>query len=530
MNKDPWVVRALPSSKPQLAQAGIRSAKHPESLAGWSAGFFSTSLEQVLCPKQQTMGKVTDMIISPVPSERLPLLCQAAPSTTYLSQEEVVQEASAAPWQGLRRALLCLLGGLFISMLAAAVVLLVTMPRLHSPLFWWQKSSFYHLQPADFPDSNSDGHGDLEGVRQQLGQLLALPIQALVLGSILETDNANLTRVCPAYGSLKELRELVDEGHQKGIRILLELPVWEEELDLVAKDNRTARPLWGALRFWQEQGVDGFMVVKDPAWHLDASSVSPRDVGTPSDHIGECKLVLGMRQFSLQSLWKEGCLVLKGVPIFFSVLLVWDQSEACNVSRQVPSRVILACEINLTAQALAQKVEGALRHPHGPWPSWMLPRRVPLMDDLEEILGVLLLTLPGVPLLQGGAGAPLLLDQEMAASRNDGHPLANLYHSLLALRAKSLALQGVSFAPLPLASCSEDTFVFFRPSSCSGVLVLLNLGARPCQLSLGHLGFPAHVKVLFSTHPEPQPEANLEQVQLAPHQAILLRVPGGYGQ
>lgn len=113
-----------------------------------------------------------------------------------------------------------------------------------------------------------------------------------------------------------------------------------------------------------------------------------------------------------------------------------------------------------------------------------------------------------------------------ATSRSNGHPLADL----LALRAKSSALQGVSFAPLPLASHSADTLAFFRPGSCSGVLVLLNLGSQSCQLSLGHLGFPTHAKVLFSTHPKPQPEASLEQVQLLPHQAILLRVPGGHGQ
>lgn len=44
---------------------------------------------------------------------------------------------------------------------------------------------------------------------------------------------------------------------------------------------------------------------------------------------------------------------------------------------------------------------------------FQLPRRAPQMDDLGEILRVLLLTLPGVPLLQAGAGAPLPLDKEV---------------------------------------------------------------------------------------------------------------------
>lgn len=113
------------------------------------------------CAKKRTMGKVEDTVISQMPSERLPLLCQAAPSATCLSQEEVVQQAGTAPWQGLRKTLLCLVGALFSCLLTTAVLLLVTMPR--PTIAWWQKSTYYHLPPISFSDSNHDGHGDLEG-------------------------------------------------------------------------------------------------------------------------------------------------------------------------------------------------------------------------------------------------------------------------------------------------------------------------------------------------------------------------------
>lgn len=118
------------------------------------------------------MGKVEDMVIlTRAPSERLPLLGQAAPSSpTYLSQEEVVQQASAAPWPGLRRALVCLLVALYASLLSMAVLLLLTMPRPPPPLAWWQKASFYHLPPASFPDSNGDANGDLTGESRKMGR------------------------------------------------------------------------------------------------------------------------------------------------------------------------------------------------------------------------------------------------------------------------------------------------------------------------------------------------------------------------
>lgn len=54
------------------------------------------------------------------------------------------------------------------------------------------------------------------GVRQQLDQLATLPIQALVLGPILEGRGANLTQIIPAHGSLAQLQALVTDGHKRG--------------------------------------------------------------------------------------------------------------------------------------------------------------------------------------------------------------------------------------------------------------------------------------------------------------------------
>lgn len=111
-----------------------------------------------------------------------------------------------------------------------------------------------------------------------------------------------------------------------------------------------------------------------PAFHTNSSAVGPRAMGTPSGCIRGCRLALGLQDRAAEL--AELC---EAVPIAFRVLLLWDHSEACNVSSQVPSRVILAChlpgaEINLTAHALAQKVEEAQWYPSRPWPSWMVRR------------------------------------------------------------------------------------------------------------------------------------------------------------
>ncbi|XP_058052309.1 4F2 cell-surface antigen heavy chain-like [Ahaetulla prasina] len=450
------------------------------------------------------MGKLEDSATL-VPNEHLPLLAKAAPSTTYLSQQEVAEQGSAAPWPGLRKALISLLGGLFACMLLLAVALLFSLPRPHPPLGWWQKAAFYHLPPSCFPDSDGDGWGDLAGVRQQLDQLATLPIQALVLGPILEGGGANLTQIIPAHGSLAQLQALLTDGRKRGIRILLELPPWGEEGDASAESNQTVQLLKEALQFWQSEGVHGFLVDKDPAWCLLTvlkawDALDDRRQRDPRDE---------------------------------RALIVWDRSETCGASEGMPSRVILTCQLpgtqrNLSAQALLQLAHGSLQLPGTPWPSWAVPRGLSPVGGWGEILGVLLFTLPGVPLVQGGPRSPLPLEFELMEGKPSRPPLAALYQSLLELHAKSFSLQDTDFTPLPLPSHVEDLVAFLRPGACSSLLVILNLGPQPAQLSLKELSFSGQAKVVLSTHAKPQKEASVEMVRLVPQQALLLKVPQGY--
>nr|XP_060640562.1 amino acid transporter heavy chain SLC3A2-like [Anolis sagrei ordinatus] len=455
------------------------------------------------------MGKAQEVALtSQEPGERLPLLAQAAPpAKIYLSQEEVVLQAGSGPWAGLRKALFGLLGALFGGMLLMAILLLVTMPRPKPALAWWQRASFYHLPKAAFPDSDGDGQGDLGGVRDHLDQLLELPVHGLVLGSIFGGDVANLSHVHPAHGSLGHWQALLRDARKREIRILLEFPVCEEEMDPVAEPNQTRQLLKRAMAFWDSEGMHGFLVKKEPTRCLE--------------------MVLDA--------WGELDQEIPPVRGEERVLMVWDESEACNISHKVPSRVILTCHIpssgkNLTSQAIVQRMERILGNPGAPWPSWMVPQSLLVDNNLGQMLGVLLLTLPGVPLLPGGKGSPIHLERDPMNGNTNGHPLANVYRSLLALRANSSPLRGTGFAPLTLADPSVNVLSFIRPGSCSGILVVLNLGSYPFQLRLEQLGIPAPAKILFNTALVSQTEVNMEVVKVAPGQAVLLRVPRGLGQ
>jgi len=46
---------------------------------------------------------------------------------------------------------------------------------------WWSTAVFYQVYPRSFADGNGDGTGDLIGVRERLGHLQQLGVDAIWL-------------------------------------------------------------------------------------------------------------------------------------------------------------------------------------------------------------------------------------------------------------------------------------------------------------------------------------------------------------
>src|SRR6202044_2441168 len=44
---------------------------------------------------------------------------------------------------------------------------------------WWKHAVIYEIYPRSFQDSNGDGIGDLNGIRERLGYLQALGVDAI---------------------------------------------------------------------------------------------------------------------------------------------------------------------------------------------------------------------------------------------------------------------------------------------------------------------------------------------------------------
>lgn len=101
-----------------------------------------------------------------------------------------------------------------------------TPPR---PRTWWQDAIFYEIFVRSFNDSDGDGIGDFNGITQKLDYLASLGVNALWLMPINPAtsyhgyDVTNYYTVNPEYGSMDDFQTLLEQAHQRGIRIILDL-------------------------------------------------------------------------------------------------------------------------------------------------------------------------------------------------------------------------------------------------------------------------------------------------------------------
>jgi maltose alpha-D-glucosyltransferase/alpha-amylase len=94
---------------------------------------------------------------------------------------------------------------------------------------WFKRAVFYEVLVRSFFDSNADGIGDLPGLTQKLDYLQWLGVDCLWLPPFFKSpmrdggyDVADYLDVHPEAGTLGDFVELVDEAHERGIRVIID--------------------------------------------------------------------------------------------------------------------------------------------------------------------------------------------------------------------------------------------------------------------------------------------------------------------
>jgi maltose alpha-D-glucosyltransferase / alpha-amylase len=95
---------------------------------------------------------------------------------------------------------------------------------------WYKDAVIYELRVRSFFDSNGDGIGDLAGLTQKLDYLRDLGVSALWLLPLYPSplkddgyDIADYLSVHPSVGKLDDFRELLEQAHARGLKVITEL-------------------------------------------------------------------------------------------------------------------------------------------------------------------------------------------------------------------------------------------------------------------------------------------------------------------
>ena len=103
-------------------------------------------------------------------------------------------------------------------------------PGRNSNPDWWRRAVVYEVYIRSFADGNGDGIGDFTGIRNRLGYLRDLGVDAVWISPFFPSsgrdggyDVEDHCDVDPVFGTLDEFEALVDRIHGLGLRVLIDL-------------------------------------------------------------------------------------------------------------------------------------------------------------------------------------------------------------------------------------------------------------------------------------------------------------------
>jgi maltose alpha-D-glucosyltransferase/alpha-amylase len=96
---------------------------------------------------------------------------------------------------------------------------------------WYKNAVFYEVSARAYFDSNGDGIGDIKGVTMKLDYIKQLEWIASGCCRFFPPlvddgyDISDYYNIHPDLGSIADFKELIEETHQRGMRIIADLVV-----------------------------------------------------------------------------------------------------------------------------------------------------------------------------------------------------------------------------------------------------------------------------------------------------------------
>src|SRR5215468_6654701 len=100
---------------------------------------------------------------------------------------------------------------------------------MSADLSWFKRVVFYEVLVRSFKDTNGDGVGDFNGLREKLSYLQWLGVDCLWLPPFFTSplrdggyDVADYEGVLPEVGTLDDFKALLDDAHTLGIKVIID--------------------------------------------------------------------------------------------------------------------------------------------------------------------------------------------------------------------------------------------------------------------------------------------------------------------
>ena len=94
---------------------------------------------------------------------------------------------------------------------------------------WWRGAIIYQIYPRSFLDTNGDGVGDLPGIIDRLDYIASLGVDAIWIAPFFRSpmadfgyDISDYRDVDPLFGTLADFDRLIEEGHRRGLRLMID--------------------------------------------------------------------------------------------------------------------------------------------------------------------------------------------------------------------------------------------------------------------------------------------------------------------
>ncbi len=132
-----------------------------------------------------------------------------------------------------------------------------------SSYHWWQDGIIYQVYPRSFQDSDGDGVGDLNGIKERLDYLEWLGVDAVWISPIYPSpmadfgyDISDYRGIHPTFGTMEDFDRLLTAAHERGLKVIL---------DLVPNHTSDQHPWFQESRSSLDNPKRDWYIWKDPA-------------------------------------------------------------------------------------------------------------------------------------------------------------------------------------------------------------------------------------------------------------------------